>query len=341
MNMSTQFDDLKTQPLQLSNLRDLLRADADGGFSESAPTEFFQTREQSHPCQEAPPPLETETLVHQRPARSEDPLELLRQHAKQEFGVGRLINARALSERRLALVRAEGGEASPGLPASFCDVGAIVLETGETEEAEWYFRQAAELLARRGHTDTLETAAVYNNLGVTARRRGDYGGAIENYEKALSIKIRIHGWEHRSVAMTLTNLARVEEMQGDLRSAVERYAYVRSLAERTVGSLASVLAASLMGLGRIYYMHGDRDAAHFAFQRALHIREAIICSPLQLAYSRFAYALVLGTSSASEARSLIARAVRDYQATDMPRADVLDRMRALDEDLGTSPSMAA
>lgn len=350
--METYFDDLSTRPHNKATLvalaalaaRESRRAAYDAAPDDEAPTVAFvmrpvqasnngwtdcpprgEERAGARPA-EAPASTSTSTSTDNHHGPDQDPASILEIHARAELAAGRAFAARAFCERAMALRRARYGEADVSLPASFCNLGAIALHANRVDDAIWHFEQAYDLVVRRSGGESPELASIYNNLGVIARRRGDHDLARSHYEAALAIKVERYGWEHRSVALSLVNLGRVAEAMGDLGVAGESYSRARVVAERTEGAVGPALAASLLGLGRVYLSRGEDVLAHFAFERALRIREAIPCPPLQLASARFAFALSLAPSAPSEAELLMRRALRDYRATDAARPEVIEYM---------------
>jgi len=248
-------------------------------------------------------------------------------HARTEFASGRTYNARVFCERAMAIRREQYGEGDPNLATSFCTIGVLSFHLGDAERAAWHFNQARLLLERRGQVSSLSMGSIYNNLGVVARHRGDIEKAYEYYQAALSIKVEACGWEHRSIALSLANIGHIAELLGDLDGAYLQYARARTVAERTEGS-GSALAAALLGLGRVHRCRGDHLTARVPLERALRIREKILCTPLQLASARVNLAHVLVTLDPEGARALVGRALAEYRAADAARGNVIQSMEA-------------
>ena len=250
----------------------------------------------------------------------------LDEHARAEFAAGRYSEARAFTERAMSIRRVYYGETDPLLPDSFCALGVLSLRLNRIDEATWHFEQALEVLEHRGCRAGLDVASLYNNLGASARRRGDLLSAQNHYNSALSIKVELLGWHHKSVALTLTNLGRLAEQLGDLESAAAHFAQARQIAEVTEGAVGPALAASLLGIGRVLLRRSDDVAARFAFERALRIREAIHCSPRQLASARFLWAIASELSAPDEARAVVVLAIQDYQRANTLQPENLEAM---------------
>lgn len=263
--------------------------------------------------------------AHARPSEL-DEADFFDHHGNSELQAGRYREARVLHEKAMELRRRALGEEDPHLARSFCNLGALAFHQGRLEEAEWHFRQAREVADKRGLGREPQMGLILNNLGVLAGRRGDFTESRACYEAALEIKSEALGWQHTSVAATLINLGRLAERVGELRDALNDFARARAICELREGAMGPTLAAALLGLGRVQLRRGGRVQAAFAFDRALRIREAIPCSPAQLASVRFFTAMALADQDPVEARTLVVEAIRDYRASESPRSENLEAM---------------
>lgn len=330
--MDTDFDNRATHAIDKNTLLALLphlQAPTGVGVSpkQGSPAWDWDGQDEGHQGDdedaETPTPTPSEPVA---PELAE--AELFDHHGRSESAAGHYREARVLHEKAMELRRRTHGEADPHLPQSFCSLGVLAFHQGRLDEAEWHFRQAREIAEKRGLGRQPQMALILNNLGVIARSRGDDAAALAHYEAALVIKVERHGWEHPSVATTLINLGRLAERTGELRQALGHFAQARAIAELTEGAMGPALAASLLGLGRIHLRRGALVEAAFAFERALRIREAIACSPAQLASARFMMAMATAQRDPAEARALVVRAIRDYQVSESVRPENLEAMSA-------------
>lgn len=247
---------------------------------------------------------------------------------RSEVALGNYRAGRSFHEKAMEIRRGLHGEADPCLAQSFCCLGTIAYHEGKLDEAEWHFRQArAAAEARLGRSDP-QVGMILNNLGVIASSRGDDAAARELYEAALALKVEERGWEDASVAATVLNLGRLAERAGDFKGALTHYAQARATFEICEGATGAGLAAALLGLGRVQTRRGAIVEAVFSLERALRIREAIACSPAQLAGARFFLAVALEHRKPEEARALVVWAIRDYRAHEGGRAENVQAMEA-------------
>lgn len=104
---------------------------------------------------------------------------------------------------------------------------------------------------------------------------GDYTAARALFERALAIREKVLGTEHRDTTISMNDLAGLLWAQGDLASA--RPLFERTLAIReTVGAKHPATATSLNNLAILLRAQGDVAAARPLFERALAIRESVL-----------------------------------------------------------------
>ena len=60
-----------------------------------------------------------------------------------------------------------------------------------------------------------DVAKSYLGLGIVYKRQGQYERALEYYQKALEIDIKVSGQDHPDVATSYQNLAAVYHRQGN------------------------------------------------------------------------------------------------------------------------------
>jgi tetratricopeptide (TPR) repeat protein len=104
---------------------------------------------------------------------------------------------------------------------------------------------------------------------------GDYTTARALFERALAIREKVLGTEHRDTTISMNDLAGLLWAQGD--HAAARPLFERALAIREkVGAKHPATATSLNNLAILLRAQGDAAAARPLFERALAIREAVL-----------------------------------------------------------------
>lgn len=112
-----------------------------------------------------------------------------------------------------------------------------------------------------------------NQQVIELYQAGRYAEAIPLAERALAIREKKLGPEHRDVAMTLYNLAALYYRQSDYGRVGPLYERALSIQEKTLGPEHPDVARTLEGLGELYLDQGDYPTAAPLLQRALAIRE--------------------------------------------------------------------
>lgn len=152
------------------------------------------------------------------------------------------------------------------LAAAHFQLSTDYYHTRQFEQSADFGRQA--LSGFQAASDTAdwrgEIAAIYNQLGLTARARGDLAEAAEYLTTAVA------GWralrDGNQLARSLQNLAIVAEDRGDVAGARQHYAEAIALL-RAAGNELDMARLSL-SLGALHYNQGDWPAAQAAFTQA-------------------------------------------------------------------------
>lgn len=93
-------------------------------------------------------------------------------------------------------------------------------QQGRSQEALDLLEAAVEEAGGAAHGERALSRAL-NDLGVVREALGDYDGAFEAHDRAMTLRMELYGPRHRSVAVSASNLSAVHYRMGDLGAAVE------------------------------------------------------------------------------------------------------------------------
>jgi tetratricopeptide (TPR) repeat protein len=179
----------------------------------------------------------------------------------------------------------EREERSPDSVWAEMEAFELLLEIERYQDAAGLLVGAHELLDRWGFVHYLDsqhrrlldvldpegTAVLLHNFGYLLQSRGDYGQALECYERSLKIGEELGN--RAGVASSLHQVGRIQELRGDYERAWEYYERALRINEE-LGNREGV-AASLHQVGMIQQLRGDYEQALEYYERSLEIKEEL------------------------------------------------------------------
>ncbi len=155
------------------------------------------------------------------------------------------------------------------------DLALVLFETADFDRAEYYLRQALQIVEDNFGPASAEAATGLNNLAQLLQDTNRLNEAEPLLRRALEIAEKVHGAAHPTVAIFLSNLAtllqhanRMEDAENCLRRAL-------SIDVRTFGRSHPNIAIGYSNLGRLLHdMNLPREAEPL-LRRALAIDEAV------------------------------------------------------------------
>jgi predicted ATPase/class 3 adenylate cyclase len=158
----------------------------------------------------------------------------------------------AFYQDSLALARELGDRF--GTAQALSEIGAMVQDEGEYEEAERFLEEAFALaMEEDGERAIWLRLTTVGNLGLLARTRGDIDRAVALINQSLVLSQKVG--DTYATATTLDNLGEAERARGDLRAASAHYHEAIRL-QHTIGDREG-LAYSFAGLASLAVDTGE------------------------------------------------------------------------------------
>jgi tetratricopeptide (TPR) repeat protein/serine/threonine protein kinase len=119
----------------------------------------------------------------------------------------------------------------------------------------------------------IHVGTVLTDIGDMFRDKGEYARALDNYERAFSIKVKSKGERFKGVADTLDSMAVMFNKQGEKARALEHFERALSIkTEADVMPMYPNVSFTLSCMAKIFKDQGEFPRAMEHFQRALSIK---------------------------------------------------------------------
>jgi len=178
--------------------------------------------------------------------------------------------AAAHLERAVALAeRLEGETAAELRVVALSDRAALARMLGRYDEAERRYRQLLAL----AQPDSLDAAAVYNDLAVTFKFAGNFDEAQRLYGRSLAILERELGPDHPDLATLHHNLGGLAHARGDYAAAESPARRSVEIRRRALGQNHPAVAADTAALAAVLDALGQAEEAETLLRRAIAVFE--------------------------------------------------------------------
>jgi len=242
--------------------------------------------------------------------------------------------AKALTEKSLALPQAPGREGDIQKAAALLDLGRLKRRLGDREHAHRAFEEALALRIAVFGENHLDVARVLTNLGAIQTQLGRFDEALLTHRRALAIQRRVAP-DDAEIHPSLRGLGMVHIGRGDFGAALENFRAARAIVERKFGDSHPFFAESLHNVALALEKLNRFEESQRLLERSLDIRKRVL--PLDhpdLAFSYHSLGRVLvALGQVKRAISLFEEGVRIRRAAlgpDHPRtAELIGSLAAL------------
>ncbi|CAB9524044.1 Kinesin light chain [Seminavis robusta] len=166
------------------------------------------------------------------------------------------------------------GDSHPDVAAARNRIAWCLMRTGANKAALVELRKATAA-SQSGHRNA-DVAWMHHNIGRLLREEGDYEGALEEHQTALSIREAVLGYQHSDVAASHNNIGKILQDQGDFDGALVAYRKGLSIRQQALGNDNHPdIACSHHSIGMLLRDRGDYEESWQEHQKALAIRELV------------------------------------------------------------------
>jgi CHAT domain-containing protein/Tfp pilus assembly protein PilF len=230
------------------------------------------------------------------------------------FAAGDNEGAQALREQALGIRRKISGDERPIATISAVTFDFAFRSVVDAAKARTNYERALNE-SRGAQGENADTAASYNGLGLALQTLGDYEAARKSFERALQIRTKVLGEEHRETAASFGNLGNVVRVLADYPAARKDLEECLRIRRKVLGEEDADTAASYNDLGLVLGALGDHLNARKDLERALEIRRKVLGEDhVDTATSYINVAMVLiGLHQYRDARTYCEKSLKIYQ----------------------------
>jgi len=178
-------------------------------------------------------------------------------------------NDEALGYYRQALEAYQGQEDATGTAEQLANIASVLQALGQLDQALEHLQRAAAL--DEGANNGPALATDLNNLGILCQQLQRHDEALDYHQRALDLHRELGN--DVGVANQLANMAAIHRARGDLEAARDSYQKAWIIDNRTKSTLAEV--ADLCNLGLIFQELGDMEKAMTCYQQAIELDRSI------------------------------------------------------------------
>ncbi|HEX3950162.1 MAG TPA: toll/interleukin-1 receptor domain-containing protein [Steroidobacteraceae bacterium] len=189
---------------------------------------------------------------------------------------GNLAAAIPLMQRAVAMQRAlRGTEPHPDLAEVLNDMGLLLYEKGDSNDAEKFYRESLAMNRRLLGDKHPEIANGLENVAMTVQDRGDLAGAEKLYRQSLEMRRELLGPDHPEVGRTLANLASLQSDRGETSEALANMRQVLATYRKAYPPDHPETARILNVIGSWLTISGEYTEAGVYLQEGLAMRRRL------------------------------------------------------------------
>jgi len=169
-----------------------------------------------------------------------------------------------------------GNEPHPDLAEALNDMGLVLYEKGDMDEAEKFYRESLAMNRRLLGDKHPEIANGLENVAMTVQDKGDLAGAEKLYLQSLDMRRELLGPEHPKVGRTLLNLASLQYDRGETSQALANMREVLGIYRKAYPPDHPETARVLNVIGSWLTIGGEDTEADVYLEEGLAMRHRLL-----------------------------------------------------------------
>lgn len=228
-----------------------------------------------------------------------------------------------LSAAKEGYLASLGPNSLPLARAEFVSV-KLTLNSGDPASAASSLESVIRIYEEELDPTSTQLAEAYTARGVLSFYAGRYSTSIEDYERALRIRVQAQGSEHLEVGLLQSNIGESQLALGLTKAAAATFDVAIATMKKTHPADHVLFALPFKGRGQALLAEEKYAAAASSLETALRLHEANPGERFELADTLFSLARATFATDPRRARTLANRAIGEFRDLSM-----MDRVRAV------------
>ncbi len=177
----------------------------------------------------------------------------------------------------LEMTRTAFGDDHLNCASSYGNIGLVLMNMGQYENALAYFRNTLNIQQLSKETcETTDMAKTVMSIGSACFQLDKYNDAMECYQWSLNLFIDELGEKHSEVASNYDNLGSVFKILNKIEDAVESYQKAINIREELLGTMHPDTALSYNNYASLLSEQGRQEDALEYFEKTLEVEKKVL-----------------------------------------------------------------
>lgn len=187
---------------------------------------------------------------------------------------GKTKNSIKYYKKALNLINISSEKLEASKIRTLTNLGSALIEVGEINNGLDFLNEALDLAKAFFGKNHISTSKVYNSIGLSQiQNKVDLEKSLKYLNLSINIREKIYGFNHPSIATSLSNIATIFQRQKKFNKAIEFNFHALKIREENLGKDHHEIAVSYNNLGSVFFENNQVNEAVKWINKAIKIWE--------------------------------------------------------------------